>query len=128
MPATSQTTRPTPTRSWRERRVLGVGLGSGLLGGLCCIGSAVAVGAGLGGLSFFSTWMDRYQTGFVLVSLAGMLGWLAWLLLGARRQGGVGRGLATAARGLGRQAIAMGVVYAVTLGVSMAAARLAGAM
>jgi hypothetical protein len=48
-------------RARRYRGFLGTGFGSGLLAGVCCVGSALAVGAGISGLSFFTTWMNRYQ-------------------------------------------------------------------
>lgn len=44
---------------WFDRRVAGMGASCGILGGVCCIGKAVAVGAGLGASSFFVAWMDR---------------------------------------------------------------------
>lgn len=54
-----------------------MGVGSGLLSGVCCVGSALAVGAGLAGLSFFGTWMDRYQAYFVAAGVAAMALWVA---------------------------------------------------
>jgi hypothetical protein len=60
----TQPTCPTstrPQRRWLDPRVLGVGSDSGLLGGLCCITGAIAVGSGLAGLSAAGRLMDRYQ-------------------------------------------------------------------
>jgi len=51
--ASAPTTCSTPTARWRrwlDPRLFRVGAGSGLLGGLCCIAGAIAVGSGLGGL------------------------------------------------------------------------------
>src|SRR6266536_2070847 len=61
------------TRGRFDRRFLGIGAGSGLLGGICCIGSAIAVGLGVSAISFFGAWMDRYQIYFILVSVALMI-------------------------------------------------------
>jgi hypothetical protein len=104
------------------RRFLGTGIGSGLLGGLCCVGSAIAAGAGVGGLSFFTAWMRHYQAYFILASIAVMAAWLLHLI----HLNGAGRGFAVAARGIWRHAAAMGAVYALTLLAAMAATRLAG--
>ena len=102
------------------RRFFGAGLGSGLLGGICCVGSAIAVGASVGGLSFFTTWMRSYQTYFIIASIAIMAAWL----LRRIRANGAGRGLAAAARGIWRQALTMGAVYAATLLTAIVAAGL----
>jgi len=40
------------------------------------VGSAIAVGAGIGGLSFFSVWMDRYQPCVIGATLLMLLWWL----------------------------------------------------
>jgi hypothetical protein len=103
-----------------RRRFLGAGLGSGLLGGICCIGSAVAVGAGISGLSFFSTWLELYQPYFVAASMLVMV---VWLVRQIRRHahGGGRRALTAFVHGTWRQLVVMGVVYAVTLGIAMAA-------
>jgi hypothetical protein len=37
------------------RRFAGAGASSGLIGGICCVGSAIAGAVGAGGLSFFTT-------------------------------------------------------------------------
>ena len=102
------------------RHFLGTGLGSGLLAGICCVGSAIAVGASLGGLSFFTTWMRHYQVYFVIASIAIMAAWLLHQI----RANATGRGLAAAARRIWRQALTMGAVYAVTLLAATAAAGL----
>jgi hypothetical protein len=104
------------------RRFLGTGAGSGLLGGICCVGSAIAVGTGVGSLSFFTTWMRHYQVYLIIASIAVMAAWLLHLI----RVNGAGRGFAAAARGIWRHAAAMGAVYALTLLAAMAATRLAG--
>lgn len=101
------------------RRFFGAGLGSGLLGGVCCLGSALAIGASIGGLSFFGTWMDRYQIYFIVASALVMVLWMVRQV--RRHTRGRGRGaLATFVRGTWRQLVVMGAVYAVTLGIAMA--------
>jgi hypothetical protein len=115
-----------PSRRWFAPRVLGVGAGSGLLGGLCCIASAIAVGSGLGGLSVAGSLMDRYQPYFIAASML-MMAW--WLLRTLRAMGRrpAGRGtVAVVAGAVGRQLAPMGIVYAGTLLVTMAVSRLAG--
>lgn len=100
------------------RRFFGAGLRFGLLGGICCIGSAVATGAGLSGLSFFSTWMTHYQPYFIVASILLMT---LWLVRQVPRHARGGRGALTAfVRGSWRQLVIMGVVYALMLGVAMA--------
>lgn len=96
-------------------RSAGVGFMSGALGGLCCIGSAVAVGAGIAGLSFFTTWMERYQLYFIAASVLIML---VWLWRTARTYGFSRFGLGAMIRGLRRRMVVMGVTYAVTLGIA----------
>ncbi|MGH3677242.1 MAG: hypothetical protein ACRDU5_16165 [Mycobacterium sp.] len=44
---TTQLKNRTPRR-WMDPRSLRASLGSGLLGGVCCIGAAIATAAGLG--------------------------------------------------------------------------------
>lgn len=104
--------RTTPGR----RRLLAGGVLSGLLGGLCCIGGAVAVGLGLGGVGFFATLMDRYQLVFIAASLAVMA---AWLIRAARVSGGQGRELRRTSRSLARHAVFMGGAYVVTLALTL---------
>jgi hypothetical protein len=105
-------------RGWFDKQSAQVGLGTGVLGGVCCIGSAVAVGAGVGGLSFFSTWVDRYQGYFIAGSVALMLVWLIRL---GRRHGLSRRGLGRTARLLARHAVVMGAVYLIVLGLAAGA-------
>jgi hypothetical protein len=105
-------------RGWIDRRFLGVGAGTGFLGGICCAGSAAAVGLGLSGLSFFGVWMERYQAYFIAASTALMLLWLARV---ARPYGFSREGVRQAGRALGRHALFMGIVYAASLGLSMGA-------
>jgi hypothetical protein len=71
-------------RRWTDLRSLRASLGSGLLGGACCIASAIATAAGLGAAGFFTTLMDRYQLYFIIGSVAIMA---LWLLRHLRRQG-----------------------------------------
>jgi hypothetical protein len=100
------------------RRFLGAGLGSGLLGGVCCFGSALAVGASVGGLSFFSNWMERYQVYFVLASVLVMA---LWLVRQVRRARTTGASTVKAfLLGARRQLVVMGAVYLVTLGLAVA--------
>lgn len=84
--------RPGHTR--RYRRFLGAGAGSGLLGSICCVGSAIAVGTGIGGLSFFTNWMSRYQAYFIAASVAVMAAWLFRVI----RRNGAGQGVKATAR------------------------------
>jgi hypothetical protein len=72
---------------------------------------------GVSGLSFFGVWMDRYQTYFIAGSAALMLLWLARV---ARPYGFTREGIRGAGRALGRHALIMGLIYAVTLGLTMA--------
>jgi hypothetical protein len=106
----------------RYRRFLGAGAGSGLLGSICCVGSAIAVGTGIGGLSFLTTWMSRYQIYFIAASIAIMAAWLTRVI----RRSAAGQGVKAAARQISRQALTMAAVYAVTLLAGMAAAGFAG--
>jgi hypothetical protein len=101
-----------------NRRFLGAGLGSGLLGGVCCFGSALAIGASIGGLSFFSTWMERYQIYFVLASALVMALWLVRQAHRARTGGG--STVRAFLRGARRQLVVMGAGYLITLGLAMA--------
>jgi hypothetical protein len=120
---------PAPTtssRRWFDPRTLGMGAGSGLFGGLCCIAGAIAVGSGLAGLSAVGSLMDRYQPYFLAASVL-MMAW--WLLrtVRAQAQRSAGRGsVAIVARALGRQLAPLGVMYAGMLLATMAVARLAG--
>jgi uncharacterized membrane protein len=109
-------------RRWTDLRSLRASLGSGLLGGACCIASAITTAAGLGAAGFFTTLMDRYQLYFIIGSVAIMA---LWLLRHLRRQGISPLDFRAVARTVGRQAIVMGVVYVITLGIAMAAVQLA---
>jgi hypothetical protein len=93
-----------PTR----RRFAGAGFLSGLVGGVCCLGSALAIATGFGALSFFPLLMARYQLVFLLASLAAMTLVTVWLV---RRHG-----LRHARRMLVRHAAVMVAVYALTFG------------
>jgi hypothetical protein len=114
----------TETRGWQrwtDPRSLRASFGSGLLGGLCCIASAITTAAGLGAAGFFTGLMDRYQPYFILGGVAIMV---LWMLHHLRRQGIAARGLRAVLRTVGRHAIVMGIVYLLTLGIAMAAAQL----
>src|SRR5229473_7651254 len=76
MTTTREVTSASAARPGRRRFAAGVGGGAGLAAGLCCAGSAIAAGAGLGGLSFFAVWMHRYQPYVIAVTLL-LAGW--WL-------------------------------------------------
>jgi len=65
-----------------------------------------AIGAGAGGLSSFTTWMNRNQ---LYAFIAGVVIIAAWLIRLVRRTG-PGGGYAAAARAIGRQALVMGHV------------------
>ena len=114
----SRTISATRWRGWIDRRFLGVGAGSGVLGGICCVGSAVAMGLGVSALSFFGVWMERYQTYFIAGSAALMLLWLARV---ARPYGFTRDGIRRAGRVLGRHALIMGLIYVATLALTMGA-------
>lgn len=103
----------------RDVRSAGVAWGAGLLGGLCCIGSALAFGAGIAGLSFFGTWMDRYKGYFVAASVLLMALWIGRLL---RSHGLSRRGFRGAIKRVRRQVIVMAITYGVTPGASFAVA------
>lgn len=109
-------------RAWMDRRFVWAGGLTGVLGGLCCIGSAIALATGLGALSFFTTLSDQYTPYFVTASAVVMLIWLG------RRVGAFGfsrDGLRRAGTVLGRQALVMGAMYGLTLGLARGAMRLA---
>jgi hypothetical protein len=108
-------------RRWTDPRSLRAGLGSGLLGGLCCMSAAITTAAGLGAAGFFTSLMERYQLYFILGSVAVMALWLLWDL---RRQGISPLDWRAVLRTVGRHAIVMGVVYVITLGIAMAVAQL----
>ena len=120
-PTTQLDDAPPRWRRWTDPRSLRASLGSGLLGGLCCITAAITTAAGLGAAGFFSTLMDRYQLYFILGSVALMA---LWLFRHLRRQGISLRDGRAVLRTVGRQATVMGIVYAVTLAIAMAAAQL----
>jgi hypothetical protein len=107
------TTPPTRAKGSVARGVL-----SGLVGGLCCIAGAAAVGLGLGGMSFFGTLMDRYQIYFLLASLALMGFWIVQMVM---RSGFGSAGLRGVARAAARPVAVMGLTYAVTLIVALGA-------
>lgn len=109
-------------QGWFDRRSVGMGTSCGVLGGLCCIGKAVAVGAGLGASSFFVAWMDRYQLYFVVGSLGLLTIWLVGMI---RSYGLTTTGLLTAGRSSVRHALVCGGTYVVTLGLTMGVMALA---
>lgn len=106
---------------WKGWRPVRASLGSGLLSGICCFGGAIATAAGLGAAGFFGTLMDRYQLYFILAGVAVMVLWLARQV---RRSGTSPRDGRAVARVIGRHALVMVVVYAVTLGIAMSVAQL----
>lgn len=81
----------------------------------------MAVGLGVGFLSFLGAWMERYQMYVVAGSAALMLLWLARV---AKPYGFTKPGIREAGRALGRHALLMGIVYAVALGLTMGASAL----
>lgn len=116
------TTRPlSSARQWLDARFVYAGGLTGFLGGLCCIGGAIAMATGLGALSFFSTLSEHYTPYFIAASVAVMLLWLA-------RQAAVfgfsKSGLRRGAAAIGRQTLVMGVIYGVTLGLAAGAMRI----
>ncbi len=115
----------TPDACPSRRRFLGVGFGSGLLGGVCCLGAGIAVGAGVGGLSFLSTWAENYQVYFIVASLLAMALWLGRLVHRNARNGWRGA-VKVLVRGAGLQLVVMSAIYLGTLGFAMAVAAIAG--
>ena len=95
------------------------GVVSGLVGSLCCMIGAVAVGLGLAGVGFAGALMARYQLWFIAGSLVLMGSWLAGSLRRERASAGStgwGRAdLRVVARTLVPQVAVMGGVYGVTL-------------
>jgi hypothetical protein len=81
-------TRAASWRWWLDPPALAAG--SGLLGALCCIAGAIAVGSGLGALSVLGTLMDRYQPFFIALSVLAMTWWLLRTVR-AQRHGMAGR-------------------------------------
>jgi hypothetical protein len=120
-PTTALDNRAPRWRRWTDPQSLRASLGSGLLGGLCCIAAAITTATGLGAAGFFTTAMNRYQPYFILVSLAVMA---LWLFRHVRRQGISPRAGRAVLRTVGRHAIVMAIVYLITLGVAMAATQL----
>ena len=108
-------------RRWMDLRSLRASLGSGLVGGVCCIAAAITTAGGLGAAGFLTTLMNRYQLFFILVSLA-VMAW--WLFRHLRRQGISPRDGRAVLRTVGRHAIVMVIVYVITLGVARAATQL----
>jgi hypothetical protein len=78
----------------------------------------LGAGAGIGGLSSFTTWMSRYQVYFIAASIAVMALRLARVI----RRNGAAQGARAAARQISRQVLTMAAVYLVTLLAGMAAA------
>jgi hypothetical protein len=120
-PTTELDNRAPRWRRWTDPQSLRASLGSGLLGGLCCIAAAITTAAGLGAAGFFTTLMDRYQLYFILGSVAVMA---LWLIHHLRRQGIPLRDGRAVLRTVGRHVIVMAIVYVVTLGIAMAIAQL----
>lgn len=113
-------------RVWLDRRFLKLGTGAGMLGGICCLGKAVTVSAGLAISSFFSMMVDRYQGHFVVGSLVLLLVLVAiWLVRSARAQTAASIGVRTLLRGSAMQAAVSFGTYFVTLGFTMATMALA---
>jgi hypothetical protein len=110
-----------PWRRGTKWRFVRASLGSGLLGGICCIGAAVATAAGLGVAGSLTAVMESYQLYFILASVAVMG---LWLVRHLRWRAISPLDLRAAARVVGRHALVMGMVYAVTLGVAMGIAQL----
>ena len=108
------------------RRLLDVtrGVASGVLGGLCCLIGAIAVGLGLGGVGFFTSFMGRYQPLFMAASVVLMGLWAGRAVHRARTSGG--GGLREALRGIARPVSVMGVTWALTLVAVLAVGRAAG--
>lgn len=82
----------------------------GFAGAICCVGNAVALATGIGALSFFGVWMQRYQVYFILASLVAMTLAVVWMLRRYDRR--------AARRMLIRHAAVMAAAYVVTLGIA----------
>ncbi|MBI4611785.1 MAG: hypothetical protein HY726_22580 [Candidatus Rokubacteria bacterium] len=109
-------------RQWFDHRFVKLGTCAGGLGGVCCLGKAVTVSAGLGLSSFFGMMVDNYQLYFVV----GSLGLLAiWLFRMIRAQGVTVTGLRAAIRSSAPHAVVSFGTYVLTLGFTMAVMALA---
>jgi len=116
--------RPSPARAvaasrrWVDRRFVKVGTCAGTLAGICCLGKAVTVSAGLAVSTVFGTLVDKYQVYFFLGGLGLLVLWLVWML---RPQWATVAGLGAALRGAARPAAVSFGTYFVTLGLTMGA-------
>jgi hypothetical protein len=95
------------------------------------VGSAIAVGAGFGGLSFFTVWMNRYQPYLIAVTLLLVLWWLGRTmraLTAGHSDGPPWRRLASASRPAALHAAACLVSYGLLLALAMGISGLVRAM
>lgn len=101
---------------WVDRRFVKVGTCAGTLAGICCLGKAVTVGAGLGVASFFGMLVDRYQFYFVMGSLVLLALWFVRIMTS---QAPTVAGLRAAIHSAGRLAVLSFGTYFLTLGFSV---------
>ena len=100
--------------SRRQRPFLAVGSSCGLAAGACCISGFAANVLGFASAAAVQTYIESSLPYFIALSLAGMLGWLYWLL---REQG---LNVGTLTRTVKRHGMALGSSYAAVFGASMA--------
>lgn len=119
-PSTTALTATTPPAATPRHAARG-GIIAGLIGSICCMIGAIAVGADLAGASFATNLMDRYQVYAITVSVALLAG---WLIHTARTSGIHLVGIRRHARRLARHLVVMAGTYGVTLGVAFGASLL----
>ncbi len=105
-----------PVISWfrGQRAFLAAGGSSGLVGGACCVSGATAHVLGLASAAAVTSYIHSTIPYFVALSIAGLAGWLLWVL----REQGITP--VTVARTAWRHGIALGGAYGAVFGASMA--------
>ncbi len=105
-----------PITSWfrGQRPFLVAGSSCGVVAGACCVSGFAAYVLGIAGAATVTAFIHNTIPYFVAVSIAGMLGWLFWML----REEGITFGhLALTLR---RHGVALGSSYAAVFGASIA--------
>lgn len=113
--------RMSKSRSFRaEAPFLVAGSSSGLVAGACCVIGFTGWALGISSAAAVTSFIDRTLPYFIALSIAGLAGWLFWLL---RAQGFT---LANVGHTLRRHGFAMAASYASVLGASMLLTMAAG--